>query len=180
MALTGIGSLKHHVLSTKRAGFIFIFIVQTIKPGADVKQNPFDIRKSENNTRFGTCGLMSCFLTHHNPDMLSSSEERYGYMRVTVKLGLQKLIFFLMILLWPQTWVYVLDSLNHRRLTTSQAGTGRGSFTAFSGFLWEDGPSLNGTHVPKSVSLYPTSLSPSLSLSLSLSKDSSKCSILFQ
>lgn len=43
MALTGIGSLKHHVLSTKRAGFIFIFIVQTIKSGVEVKQKPFDM-----------------------------------------------------------------------------------------------------------------------------------------
>lgn len=51
MALTGIGSLKHHVLSTKRAGFIFIFIVQTIKSGADVKQHPFDIMKPEDNIR---------------------------------------------------------------------------------------------------------------------------------
>lgn len=61
--------------------------------------------------------------------------------------------------------MYVLYSPNHRRLTASQPGTGRGSFAAFSGFLREDGPSLNGTHVPKSVSLSPTSLSLSLSAS---------------
>lgn len=35
-----------------------------------------------------------------------------------------------------------------------------GSFSAFSGFLREDGPGLNGTHVPKSVSLSPTSPLP--------------------
>lgn len=47
MALTGIGSLKHYVLSTKRAGFIFIFIVQTIKTDVDVKQHPFEIRRCQ-------------------------------------------------------------------------------------------------------------------------------------
>lgn len=36
MALTGIGSLKHYVLPSKRARFIFIFMVQTIKTDADV------------------------------------------------------------------------------------------------------------------------------------------------
>lgn len=61
MALTGIGSLKHRVLSTKRAGFIFIFIVQTIKTGVDVKQHPFDIRDVKNNTGLRPHGLGSCF-----------------------------------------------------------------------------------------------------------------------
>lgn len=94
-----------------------------------------------------------------------------SHVHVILILRLQKLIFFLLILLWPQTWEYVLDSLNHRRLTASQPGTGRGSFAAFSGFLWEDGPSLNGTHVPKSVSLSPPprQLSPSPSPKTSLS-----------
>lgn len=166
MALTGIGSLKHHVLSTKRAGFIFIFIVQTIKPGVDVKQHPFDIMKSENNIGLGPRSLDLCFWTRHNCRALNSNRvwNWHSYACVTAMLGFWILILFLMILLWPQTWVYVLYSLNHRRLTTSQPGTGRGSFTAFSGFLWEDGPSLNGTHVPKSVSFSPTSLSLALPL----------------
>lgn len=61
MALTGIGSLKHHVLSTKRAGFIFIFIVQTIKTGVDVKQHPFDMRDVKNNFGLHPHGLGSYF-----------------------------------------------------------------------------------------------------------------------
>lgn len=161
MALTGIGSLKHRVLSTKRAGFNFIFIVQTIKPGVDVKQHPSDIVESGNNIRLGPCVPAARFRTQH---MVTSGWGRPDMHMIVTSLGFQKWIFFLRILLWPQTWVYVVYSLNHRRLTISQPGTGRGSFTAFSGFLWEDGPSLNGTHVPKSVSLSLTSLSLPLPL----------------
>lgn len=60
MALTGIGSLKHQVLANKRVGFIFIFIAQTIKPGVDVKQHPFDIRKCQKQNQIGSMwpGLM--------------------------------------------------------------------------------------------------------------------------
>lgn len=172
MALIGIGSLKHHILTTKRVGFIFIFIVQTIKPGVDVKQHTFDMRKCQKQNQIGSMrpGLMllgAPWLRYDKPKVRMNWCRHIG---MVFMFGLQKLIFFLMILLWPQSWVHVLYSPNHRRLTASWQGTGRGSFAAFSGFLREDGPSLNGTHVPKSVSLSPTSLfclsaSPKTSLS---------------
>lgn len=74
MALTGIGSLKHHVLSTKRAGFIFIFIVQTIKPGVDVKQHPIDIRKSEKQHQIGSMwpGLIAICLAQVKDELIQS------------------------------------------------------------------------------------------------------------